>query len=180
MWWQCPDGHEWKVAISSRTSQNLGCAVCSGRRASSASNLETEQPELAAQWHPTRNGDLTPSMVVAGSAKRVWWRCSAGHEWEATVRKRLSSPACPFCEGTRADGSTSLAALFPKLVQEWHPTRNAGLAPDKLLPGSGKNVWWRCANGHEWQERVCNRSKHDKGCRICTDSHRQPKSAMGR
>ena len=180
VWWQCPDGHEWKVAISSRTSQNLGCAVCSGRRASSDSNLETEQPEIAAQWHPTRNGDLTPRMVVAGSAKRVWWRCSAGHEWEATVRKRLSSPACPFCAGTKADGTTSLAALFPKLVQEWHPTRNAGLDSAKLLPGSGKNVWWRCANGHDWQERICYRTKYGKSCKICTDSHRHLQSAMDR
>ena len=166
-WWQCAEGHEWKVSIASRTSQNLGCAVCSGRRAASNSNLETQQPALAAQWHPSMNRALTPKMVVAGSAKRVWWQCEKGHEWEATVRRRLSSPACPFCAGTRADDATSLAALHPELLKEWHPAKNAGLDPSKMLPGSGKTVWWCCANGHEWQERIDYRTKHGKSCRIC-------------
>lgn len=172
VWWQCSEGHEWKATIASRTSYSLGCAVCSGRRASSDSNLETTRPELAAQWHPSKNGELTPKMVVDGSAKRVWWRCEKGHEWEATVRKRLRSPACPFCAGTRADGATSLAALHPELLREWHPTKNAGLDPFNLLPGSGKKVWWCCAKGHEWLARIDYRTKHGKGCRNCANKLR--------
>jgi hypothetical protein len=169
VWWQCSEGHEWKAVIASRTSQNLGCAVCSGRRASSDSNLETKQPALAAQWHPSKNGELTPKMLVAGSAKRVWWQCEKGHEWEASVKKRLSSPACPFCAGTRAGGATSLAALHPDLLKEWHPIKNEGLDPAKLLPGSGKKVWWRCAKGHEWQARIYYRTHRGMGCRVCTN-----------
>ena len=173
VWWQCSEGHEWKATIASRTSYNLGCAVCSGRRASSDSNLETQQPELASQWHPTKNGDITPSMVVAGSAKRVWWQCSNGHEWDATVRKRIRSPACPFCAGTKADATTNLAAKYPDLMKEWHPTKNAGLDPNSLLPGSGKKAWWRCAKGHEWQAKIENRTTRGTGCKKCADSHRR-------
>ena len=33
-------------------------------------SLATLQPDLAAQWHPTKNGALTPDMVVAGLAGR--------------------------------------------------------------------------------------------------------------
>ena len=173
VWWQCSGGHEWKAAIASRTSYNLGCAVCSGRRASSDSNLETQQPELASQWHPTKNGDLTPSVVVAGSAKRVWWQCSNGHEWEATVRTRIRSPACPFCAGTKADATTNLAAKYPELMKEWHPTKNVGLDPNSLLPGSGKMAWWFCKNGHEWQSVIGQRAKLGTGCRKCADSLRR-------
>jgi len=53
-------------------------------------SLATQYPELATEWHPTKNGNLTPSDVVAGSHKKVWWKCAKGpdHEWEAALRNR--------------------------------------------------------------------------------------------
>ena len=35
--------------------------------------LSTTHPELAEQWHPTKNDELTPDDVVAGSNKKAWW-----------------------------------------------------------------------------------------------------------
>ena len=35
--------------------------------------LAEEYPELAMQWHPTKNEGLTPEMVTCGSKKKVWW-----------------------------------------------------------------------------------------------------------
>jgi hypothetical protein len=171
--WICEKGHEWKAVIASRTSQNLGCAVCSGRRSGDGFNLETELPQLTTQWHPTKNGDLTPRDVVVGSVKRVWWQCQKGHEWDATIKKRVSSPACPFCAGTRADKTTSLQALHPELMKEWHPTKNSELDPSELLSGSGKKAWWRCAEGHEWQAHIINRTKRGSGCKKCADNKRR-------
>ena len=37
-------------------------------------------PELSKEWHPTKNGDLTPYDVTVGSHKKVWWICSKGHK----------------------------------------------------------------------------------------------------
>lgn len=37
------------------------------------SPLSVTHPELAAQWHPTKNAELTP-----GSGKKVWWQCAEG------------------------------------------------------------------------------------------------------
>ena len=57
-------------------------------------------PELVAQWHPTKNGQLTPFDVTAGSGKKIWWKCPKGddHEWQATVNKRASDgTGCPLC-----------------------------------------------------------------------------------
>ena len=36
-------------------------------------DLQTTNPELAKQWHPTKNGDLKPTNVMANSNKIVWW-----------------------------------------------------------------------------------------------------------
>ena len=46
--------------------------------------------EVAAQWHPIRNQDLTPSQVTAGTSKKYWWKCDKGpdHEWPASPLKR--------------------------------------------------------------------------------------------
>jgi hypothetical protein len=51
--------------------------------------LSVTHPEVAAQWHPTKNGELTPANVVAGSHKKAWWKCpeGEGHEWEATLAR---------------------------------------------------------------------------------------------
>ncbi|WP_396824476.1 zinc-ribbon domain-containing protein [Micrococcus yunnanensis] len=48
------------------------------------------RPDLAAQWHPTRNAPLTPHDVRPGSHKRVWWRSPGGQEWESSVYNRTS------------------------------------------------------------------------------------------
>ena len=48
-------------------------------------NLHTINPQLATEWHPTKNSKLTPDKVTPGSGKKVWWQCKKGHEWEAAI-----------------------------------------------------------------------------------------------
>lgn len=60
-------------------------------------NLGTYDPELAEQWHPTKNGDLTPYDVPPTSNKKVWWLCEVGHEWEASIISRCRGNGCPWC-----------------------------------------------------------------------------------
>jgi hypothetical protein len=52
-------------------------------------NLLAVNPELAKEWHPTKNGDLTPEKVTPGSSKKVWWVCKKGHEWHPTKNGKL-------------------------------------------------------------------------------------------
>lgn len=57
--------------------------------------------ELLAQWHPVKNGDQTPEKITSGSQKKVWWRCSDGHEWKAVIYSRTGAQkcGCPVCAG---------------------------------------------------------------------------------
>lgn len=101
VWWQCEKGHEWLVSPSHRIRGN-GCPVCSGHRVLAGYNdLATVNPFLAAQWHPTRNGELKPSDVTRGSKKKVWWLCENGHEWEAVISSRHAGRGCPDCARKR-------------------------------------------------------------------------------
>jgi len=60
-------------------------------------NLAVKFPEVAAQWHPTKNGELTPGYVTSKSNNKVWWICENGHEWEAAVGSRTKGSDCAEC-----------------------------------------------------------------------------------
>jgi DNA-binding XRE family transcriptional regulator len=60
-------------------------------------NLAVINPSLAREWHPTKNGTLTPSEVTPGSGKKVWWLCERGHAWEARIFNRAAGYGCPHC-----------------------------------------------------------------------------------
>ncbi len=110
---------------------------------------------MAAQWHPTRNEDLTPDRISSGTANKVWWVCEHAHEWQASVSGRTSAGyGCPVCAGLKTvTGVNDLVTQFPKVAAQWHPTRNEDLTPDRISGGARQKVWWVCEKGHEWQAR---------------------------
>ncbi len=122
-------------------------------------SLCQSHPLLASEWHPARNGILTPSDVGAGSGRRVWWQCERGHEWATKVEHRTKAGSgCPYCVGRLPTHETSLAAVHPTLAAEWHPSRNEPTSPWDVLPKSNKKVWWQCPSGHTYEARVADRS----------------------
>ena len=146
------------------------------RKPAPGQSLAEGVPELAAEWHPTLNGDLTPYDVLPGSDAKVWWRCSkCQREWEAKVFKRTAGRGCRECGIARRTAlrakpapEQSLADLMPVLAAEWHPILNGELTPSDVVPGSGKKVWWRCSKcQYEWETAVNSRGKRRSGCREC-------------
>jgi hypothetical protein len=168
VWWMCNKGHEWKAFVGNMHRSKTGCPYCSGRRPSKEYNLLTLYPHLARQWHPFRNGVLTPDQVTPGSDKRVWWRCSKGHEWQAIVGNRTrKNYDCPYCANYFVSKENNLLVRYPELAKQWHPTKNGRLTPDKVMPGTTRKVWWRCRYGHSWAATVASRSSHGTGCPHC-------------
>ena len=182
VWWRkkCVTGepaHEWQARINGR-SQGNGCSVCVGKTVQAGVNdLATIDPALAAEWHPTKNGELTPKQVTISSGTKVWWhkKCvtrEPAHEWQATISHRSQGRGCSVCHGlTVQTGVNDLATIDPALAAEWHPTKNGELAPQQVTPGTNKKVWWRkkCVTGepaHEWQATISSRSL-GTGCSVC-------------
>ena len=168
VWWKCKYGHEWQATVASRTDQNIGCPYCSGRYAVlGETDLATTHPDVAKEWHPTKNGELTPDKVKAGTNKKVWWMCSFGHEYEASPASRTSMKKCPICSGRRVlAGVNDLQAKYPEIAKQWHPKLNGDFKPIEVTPKSDKKVWWVCDKGHEWQAQVKHRT-NGTGCPIC-------------
>ena len=170
-WWKCPagDDHEWSATVAAR--HNGGCPCCAGRKLSRDNSFAALFPEVARQWHPTKNGELGPDDVLAGTNTMYWWKCPEGddHEWRTSCSERQTR-GCPFCSGRRVSVTTSLAARYPEIAAEWHPTKNGALDPAKFTYGSKKKVWWQCQRfpEHEWHTTINGRtSRPEGGCPKC-------------
>ena len=131
-------------------------------------SLAVINPDLAKQWHPTQNGDLTPYNVLPHSNKKVWWKCEEGHEWKATINNRTNGRNCPYCSGQLVCIDNCLQTLNPEIANEWHPSKNGYLTPNDVTTGSGKKVWWQCEKGHEWEAIIKSRAKSGQGCPFCS------------
>ena len=178
-WWLCERGHEWQVAPSALI-QGSGCPYCAGKKAiPGETDLRTLRPDLAAQWHPTQNGALTPEDISPGSVKQVWWLCERGHDYRSAVFSRAEGTGCPYCAGRKVwPGFNDVATLFPHLTKEWHPTLNGSLTPGDVTRGSHKQVWWECREGHVWKTAVFARAKRNgTGCPVCAGNVKKLKNA---
>ncbi len=131
--------------------------------------ISVQFPELAREWHPTKNGDLRFSDMTSSSGRKVWWVCSEGHEWEARIADRTSNHGCPYCAGKKVlPGVNDLQTLFPTIAEEWNYQRNQELQPHSVTAKSHRKVWWICSKGHEWESTVKNRTLNESKCPYCS------------
>lgn len=113
-WWVCSKcGHEWQVPAHHR-SYGWGCPCCASKVVKAGYNdLLSQRPDIARDWHPTKNGILTPDQITPGSHTKVWWKCKRGHEWETTPLHRTSTngTGCPYC--------TASSTSYPEQYLYW-------------------------------------------------------------
>ena len=187
VWWLGKCGHEWQSRVAHR-SNGVGCPYCnnSGTHVLPGVNdLQTVCPDIAKEWNYKRNQDLkngfgedisTPDKVKCGSSQKVWWKGTCGHEWDMPISDRTGKKhaGCPYCSNHRLlVGFNDLASMYPEVAKEWHPTKNGEKTPDKVLYGSGTKVWWLGECGHNWQDRIIDRTTGNMGCPYCRPSNRR-------
>jgi hypothetical protein len=169
--WKCDKGHVSEVSPTNRfqgkqvNNKISKCIYCMNQKVLRGFNdLATTHPELAKDadgWDPTT--------VVAGSNKKLKWKCDKGHTWLASVssrRQELKSPAnCPFCGNYYVwTGFNDLATVYPNIAQEafgWDPT--------KVLFGTSKKLKWKCLKNHVWKTSVSARTLSKTKCPSCAN-----------
>jgi hypothetical protein len=90
-------------------------------------DLASLSPELAKEWHPTKNS-ISPDMVTVRSGISVWWKCKiCGNEWKSSVSNRTAGNNCSKCQGY----NTSFAeqSLFFYISQIFSDTKNRYIEP---------------------------------------------------
>ena len=176
VWWFCQKcHHSWMDTIAHRY-EGRTCPSCNKKNFASkyrktvisrTDSLAEKHPEIASQWHPTKNGKEAPYHFTPTSGKKVWWQCEKGHEWQAVIDARVRyKTGCPICSGRVAlKGVNDLVTTHPQIAAEWHPTKNGELKPENFKIGSDKIVWWKCHKGHEWRTNIYHRQ--ETGCPEC-------------
>lgn len=189
-WWKCPTcGNEWYGTLDSLVN-SLTCNKCTRQVKSEIDmtpeismgenavfrefevNLQTENTELASQWHPTKNGNFKPIHVAPRSGKRVWWLCpECGNEWPQYIKTRNNGKGarkCPICANNQKKDNTDSIIPFPDILfEEWHPTKNGDKKLTDYTPGSTIKVWWKCSKcGNDYECPIKTR-KNGGGCNTC-------------
>jgi len=175
LWWICKDcSHEWQAPGHRRKTRGTGCPACSNKTVhiDGRNSMKSTHPKMASEFHAKRNKNLSPDTLLAGTNKKLWWKCSkCEHEWNAGGNHRRRGSGCPVCSNHRVhiDGRNSLGALFPEIAKDLHPERNNDIRADKILPGTDKKLWWLCGNcDHEWLTHGYSRTGSQKsGCPAC-------------
>ena len=174
---------KWQAIIAGRIRWN-GCPYLSGQAVWPGFNdLATVNPDLASEWHPTKNGNLRPEDVTAHSGLKVWWylpyddASNGKHfdfEWETTIVSRSAGNGCPYLSAPPKvwKGFNDLATTHPQLAKEWNYKKNYPLTPEDVTAHSGLKVWWNVpyddpkTGKHfkfEWEATIDNRTRWN-GC----------------
>lgn len=88
-------------------------------------------------WEKNSNDGLFPDQISFGSTKKVWWKCSLDHSWQASPNNRSKGQGCPVCAGRKIQvGYNDLKTQLPELAKEWDSTKNNGLSPEDVTAHS--------------------------------------------
>lgn len=168
VWWICKEGHEWEATVKNRT-KGRGCPFCAGKKASMYNCLEFLYPEVAKEWHPTKNKGTSPKQVTSRTLKKAWWICREGHEWEASISNRTNGGKCPICNIDKlVNTKKRWFKSSLELVDEWHPIKNGDLRPEHISLSFKKLVWWKCKEcDFEWEAKVSSRYNGHHKCLQC-------------
>ncbi len=160
--WKCKEGHTWRANINNRSCHDKGCPYCANQKLWKGFNdLETKFPEVAAEadgWDP--------STVIAGSHKRLPWKCKEGHTWKnSVVQRSYLKRGCPYCANQKLwKGFNDLETKFPEVASEAD-----GWDPSTVIAGSRKRLPWKCKEGHTWKAVLSNRTSLGRGCPYCAN-----------
>ena len=160
--WICDKGHKWDTSLSNRVLLGNKCPFCCNQRVWIGFNdLKTKFPEIAVEadgWDPSK--------VVAGSKKKLPWKCNEGHQWKATAGGRtVRGDGCPYCSNKKLwSGFNDLKTKFPEIAVEAD-----GWDPSKVIAGSQQRRDWKCNEGHKWNAIVANRTRLGNCCPVCAE-----------
>lgn len=158
--WKCDCGNTWPAKPCDRIKMLPQCMPCSMRkhnnrrkeRAIEQSGTWGENnPELAKEWHPTLNGNLTPYDLTPGCSENYWWLCAYGHSYQTSPKERSERHAgCPICNFHRQTSFAEQAIGFylekvTEIKTQVHAIINSKLdifLPDKKIVIEYDGSYW--------------------------------------
>ena len=157
--WKCPEGddHIWMAPISDRV-QGHGCPCCHSKIVCDSNSFLVNYPEIAAEWHPTKNGNAKPSDFTYGSKFIAWWKCSKNisHEWPSQIHSRTArKTGCIHCKPKSSRNEIRIYSELKYLFSSaQHRAKIKGKELDVYLP--------EVSVGIEYDEIFTHKNKEEK------------------
>ncbi len=157
MTWRCANGHEWQGTYSNIVNRGKWCPWCAGNKVDSATQLVRAQ-----QVSQSHGGELlTPAYT--GNKVPMRWRCSEGHEWNASFGTVVGRGAwCGRCRGSQREAHEQLAK-----AQEIAASKNGRCLDAGYLSNSEKMLW-QCERGHRWRATFYSVVQAGSWCPTCS------------
>lgn len=142
-----------------------------------------EHPK-AQYWHPTKNGETTPTMVSYGSAKKCWFTCpnkECLHDFIADPNHvtALKNPTwCPYCCQAPKKLCTEdnckicheRSFVSHPMSSLWYQEKNGDITPRNIFISSNKKFWLKCNEdtcNHLFEVCIANITIGEGGCSYC-------------
>ena len=115
-----------------------------------------EHSQVFDEWDKEANKHIDLENVGYSSKRKAWWICNEGHRWETMIFSRtILGHNCPYCENKKViAGYNDLASTDSDVLSRWNYEKNTDISPTEITKSSHKLVWWKCEQGHSWQQRV--------------------------
>ena len=185
VWWRCSKcGHCWQTSVANRNNGGTGCPECAKQERTRSryktliekkGSFADNYPELLKEWDYDKNNGINPNELTPFCTIKVWWKCSKGHSWPATIANRAKGRGCKECYRMNnpshqrqyaVNKSGSFCDTHPHLLKDWDYEKNTE-KPEDFSAGSRYRAFWRCHNcGHEWQVSIFKRTGGHK-CPKC-------------
>lgn len=180
VWWKCnaPEQHEWEQTICDRSREGFpkGCAVCNkpnrkgvSKRIKPGNALAERCPESLEYWDYEKNNGKTPYDFSFSTTDEVWWKCSNGHHFKKKIADfRIRLHKCKDCVEAglvKVRAANAMSNYNFNFISEYDTERNKETIEEVSIK-SKKNYWWKCSEGHPWQDSPKNRLS-GYGCGVC-------------
>lgn len=167
VWWVCELGHDFENTPN-MMSKGRKCPYCSNKKVLIGFNdAATINPELISLWSDKNNSSIYD--YVFGSAKKVWWKCIKGHEFETSIRSMVKkSTVCSTCSNKKVlSGFNDVATVKPELLKYWDYEKNIYQPSEITIGRSADKTHLICDNGHSFSSTLADINQ-GKWCLQCS------------
>jgi len=177
-WWICSKcNSNFDMLIRERAVRHSNCPYCSGKRINHTNSLGSLRPDLASQWHPTKNGDISPNEVSCSNRKSIWWYCeNCKGVYPQRIDVKYNGAGCSICTGKYVTDVNCLSTTNPKLAALLaNPTDGY-----KYTQSSDQRVDWKCSDCDNIlkNKRISVINKQGLKCPKCSDGFSYPEKIV--
>ncbi len=135
-----------------------------------ADSLSNLYPDISKEWHPTKNGNITPNLVSAETHDQYYWLCPNGHMYKASVKNRVRMHSgCPYCSNQKIlKGFNDLETTHPEIALDYDNQKNERKSYE-ISRGCSDFVWFRCHKcGYEFNYQLNTYVNNGGLCPVCS------------